>query len=118
MRGILSFLLLVTLLIMGCSAGADIETTNEEIPNTNNSLFGISDDKFLIGEVIRKRRKVITLKVSSDSIITDFTIWVFVEDKKKLADIKKGQSVNVWYDYIRESNPPQTRGLKIERESK
>ncbi|MFV8829561.1 DUF3221 domain-containing protein [Alkalihalobacterium sp. APHAB7] len=108
---------------MGCSDGTDIETTNnnqykEGISNTNNSLFGISDDKVLNGEVIKKRRKEVTLKVTSDSIISDGTIWVIVEDKSMLADITKGQKVNVWYDYIRESNPPQTSGLKIERESK
>ncbi|MDE5416167.1 DUF3221 domain-containing protein [Alkalihalobacterium chitinilyticum] len=123
MRKILSFLLLVTLLMMGCSDGTDIESTNnneykEEISNTNNSLLGISDDKVLSGEVIQKRRKEITLKVTSDSVISDGTIRVIVEDKSMLADITKGQKVNVWYDYIRESNPPQTRGLKIERESK
>ena len=28
--------------------------------------------------------------------------------------IKKGLKVSVWYDYIRESNPPKTKGLKIE----
>ncbi|WP_096187347.1 DUF3221 domain-containing protein [Evansella halocellulosilytica] len=122
MRKILSFLLLVTLLMMGCSDGTDIETTNnnaykEEI-STNSSLFGISDEKVLSGEVIKKRRKEITLKVTSDFMMPDGTIWVTVEDKSMLADIKKGQKVNVWYDYIRESNPPQTRGLKIERESK
>ncbi|MEB1808378.1 MAG: YobA family protein [Bacillaceae bacterium] len=120
MRKFLSFLLVVTLLMMGCSDGTDIENTNnneykEAISNTNNSLFGISDDKVLSGEVIKKSRKEITLEITSDSIISEGTIWVIVEDKSMLADITKGQKVNVWYDYIRESNPPQTRGLKIER---
>lgn len=31
-----------------------------------------------------------------------------------LADIEEGQTVKVWYDQIRESYPPQTRGLKVE----
>ncbi len=56
--------------MMECSDGTDIETTNnhaykEEI-STNSSLFGISDEKVLSGEVIKKRRKEITLKGTSN----------------------------------------------------
>ncbi|MGF2616143.1 DUF3221 domain-containing protein [Rossellomorea aquimaris] len=31
--------------------------------------------------------------------------------------LQEGQQIKVWYDYIRESNPPQTRALKVEGEA-
>ncbi|MUK88299.1 DUF3221 domain-containing protein [Ornithinibacillus sp. L9] len=121
MRSILSLFFVIFILMTGCSDGIETETYDnsdgEEVPIPSIE-FGISDNKVLSGEVIKKRKKEITLEVSGDSIIGEGTIWVKVDDENMLVDIKKGQKVNVWYDYIRESYPPQTTGLKIEVESK
>jgi Protein of unknown function (DUF3221) len=110
------------MLMTGCSYGIDIKTfddsVSEEVLDSDTSeVTGISDSKVLSGKVIKKRKKEIILKVSGDPVIGEGTIWVKVDDGNMLADIKKGQKVNVWYDYIRESNPPRTKGLKIEVDS-
>lgn len=108
------------MLMTGCSDEIDSDALdNSVVSNADDSIvFGISDNKVLSGEVIKKRKKEITLEGNGDSIIGDGTIWVKVDDENMLANIEKGQTVNVWFDYIRESNPPQTKGLKIEIESK
>lgn len=108
------------MLMTGCSDGIKTETLDNSVDlNPDDSIiYGISDNKVLSGEVVKKRMKEITLEGNGDSIIGDGTIRVKVDDKNMLSNIKKGQKVNVWYDYIRESNPPQTKGLRIEIESK
>ena len=121
-RIILSLFIVVFMLMTGCSYGKDIKTSDnsvsEEVSNADTSeIYGISDNKVLSGKVIKKRKKEITLKVSGDSIIGEGTIWVKVDDEDMLNDIKKGQKVSIWYDYIRESYPPKTKGLKIEVDS-
>ncbi|MCG7343963.1 YobA family protein [Sporosarcina sp. ACRSL] len=119
MRRILS-LLIVLIVMAGCSYGIKIETFDggsEEDPKTS-IVDGISDSKILSGEVIKKRRKEITLELSESSSIGKGEIWIKVDDESTLDNIKKGQQVSVWYDYIRESNPPKTKGLKIEVDSK
>ena len=119
MRSILSLSLVIIMLMTGCSDGQVTETLDNSVDlNADDSIiFGISDNKVLSGNVIKKRKKGITLEGDGDSIIGDGTILVSVDEGKILTNIKKGQKVNVWYDYIRESYPPKTMGLKIEIES-
>ena len=119
LRSILSLSLVIIMLMTGCSDGQVTETLDNSVDlNADDSIiFGISDNKVLSGNVIKKRKKGITLEGDGDSIIGDGTILVSVDEGKILTNIKKGQKVNVWYDYIRESYPPKTMGLKIEIES-
>ncbi len=123
LRSIFSLMIVAFLFMSGCSNGIDIKTfddgVSEEVSNSETTdILGISDNKILSGKVIKKRKNEITLKGTDDPIIGEGIIWVKVDDENLLADIKKGQHVTVWYDNIRESNPPRTKGLKIEVVSK
>ncbi|MGM0852475.1 MAG: DUF3221 domain-containing protein [Bacillota bacterium] len=100
-------ILLVTnlVLLIGC----------EGVHPDNASYDDLSDDKIIHGKVIQKRCKGITLELTGESKETfSDTIRVGVADEEKFNSIEEGQNLSVWYDFIRESNPPQTKALKID----
>lgn len=98
------------LLIFGCSSSNQSENAQGDI-NINNEL---SENKFIRGKVIEKENKRVFLELIGDSKYISKTIRVSVSDEKILANIEVGQEILVWFDYIRESDPPQTRGLRIQ----
>ncbi|WP_430338766.1 DUF3221 domain-containing protein [Rossellomorea vietnamensis] len=48
---------------------------------------------------------------SKDRYSESIRVSVQAEDMIKL--IEDGQSLSLWYDFIRESDPPQTKALKV-----
>jgi hypothetical protein len=78
-------------------------------------MDGLSDDKVLEGKIVELTGNELFLELIGDSQKFSDKISVSVEDEKILADLEEGQLVKVWYDQIRESYPPQTRGLKVEK---
>jgi hypothetical protein len=74
----------------------------------------ISDNKIIEGRILKINSKGVFLELMGDSKNISDTIRISVEDEEMLDNLVEEQVILVWYDYIRESNPPQTRGLKIE----
>lgn len=108
-----SFLLIISSLILltfGCSNNNQCENEQKD---TNINL-GLSENKFIHGKVLKKD-KVVILELIGDSKIISDKIIVSVEDGKMLGDIEEGEEILVWYDFVRESYPPKTRGLKIKQ---
>ncbi|MFI8684542.1 DUF3221 domain-containing protein [Rossellomorea sp. NPDC077527] len=102
MKIIRIFILLITILLLGCQ--------DQELVNNH-----LSDDKILHGNVLEKHSNGLTLALTGESKekYSDI-ISVSVPDEGMIKLVKEGQSLSVWYDFIRESNPPQTRALKVE----
>lgn len=111
----IKFLLLlissIFVLTVGCSSENQLDAVGGDRKNDYDEL---SDNKILQGKIIEVRPKGVTLQLIQESKEFADTIRVGVEDEKLLFNLKEEQYILVWYDYIRESNPPQTRGLKIE----
>lgn len=95
-----TIILMAALILLGCG--------NPDI------MDGISDDKIIEGKIIEITGNGLFLELIGESQKISDKISVEVEADKMLADIEEGQTVKVWYDQIRESYPPQTRGLKVE----
>ncbi|MBN6206167.1 DUF3221 domain-containing protein [Ralstonia pickettii] len=89
---------------------------NGEETNTSSSSFSdeIFDNNTLTGEIIEIENDIFLLDVNDEGKNIADTIWVTVEDAKKLNDLQIGQNVSIWFNMIRESYPPQTDALKIE----
>ncbi|MFA9558255.1 DUF3221 domain-containing protein [Evansella sp. AB-rgal1] len=122
MKKALSFCFIFSFLLTSCGQGDHLIQSEERMGEGSkitmeeeNDLFGLSDHKILYGKVTKKRRNEIALKSIDDSKDFYNIIYVKVEDEKQLHSIRKGQNLAVWYDYIRESNPPQTKALKVEQ---
>jgi Protein of unknown function (DUF3221) len=102
MKKIFYFVLLITILFLGCE--------DQELIYDN-----MSDNKILHGKVMEKRSQGMTLELSGESKKRySEKIHVSVPDKWMMELIEEGQNLSVWFDMIRESNPPQTRALKVE----
>jgi Protein of unknown function (DUF3221) len=89
-------ILLVTTLLLGCK--------DQDLAYNN-----MSDNKIL------KRSKGMTLELTGE--LKDRyaeTIRVSVPDENMIKLIEEGQGLSVWYDFVRESDPPQTKALKVE----
>ena len=113
MLRITAFLLLISSLVLltfGCSSANQRDNTQADL----SINLGISDNKIIKGKVVKKINKEVFLELIGDSKNISDKISVGIEDEKMLINIEEGQNVLVWYDYIRESYPPQTKGLKIE----
>ncbi|MGM0901355.1 MAG: DUF3221 domain-containing protein [Bacillota bacterium] len=95
-----TIILMVALILLGCG--------NPDIIN------GISDEKILEGKIVKKTGTGLFLELIGESQKISDKISAEVEDDMMLADVEEGQRIKVWYDHIRESYPPQTRGLKVE----
>ncbi|MBN8193254.1 DUF3221 domain-containing protein [Bacillus sp. NTK074B] len=95
------FILLVTFLLLGCE--------EDELVYDNKS-----DNKILYGKVLEKRNQGMTLELTGESKekYSDI-ISISVPDENMMEFIKEGQHLSLWYDFIRESNPPSTRALKV-----
>jgi Protein of unknown function (DUF3221) len=75
----------------------------------------ISDKKIIHGKVLEKRNQGMTLELSGESKKRySEKIHVSVPDKRIMESIEEGQNISVWFDMIRELNPPQTKALKVE----
>ncbi|WP_061809126.1 DUF3221 domain-containing protein [Rossellomorea vietnamensis] len=75
----------------------------------------MSDNKILNGKVLEKRSKGMTLTLTGESRDRySERIRVSVRDENMIKLIEEGQELSVWYDFVRESDPPQTRALKVE----
>ncbi|MCR8849359.1 YobA family protein [Rossellomorea sp. SC111] len=102
MKKIGYFILIVTLLLLSCE--------KQELIDDH-----ISDKKIIHGKVLEKRNQGMTLELTGESKKRySEKIHVSVPDKKMLEPIEEGQNISVWFDIIRESNPPQTKALKVE----
>jgi hypothetical protein len=75
----------------------------------------LSDKKIIQGKILEINPTSVLLELMGDSKNISDTIRVSVGDEKMLDNLVVEQHILVWYDYIRESYPPQTRGLKIEQ---
>ncbi|WP_066050712.1 hypothetical protein [Robertmurraya korlensis] len=75
----------------------------------------LSDKKIIQGKILEINSTSVFLELMGDSKNISNTIRVSVGDEKMLDNLVEEQHILVWYDYIRESYPPQTRGLKIEQ---
>ncbi|MCC5803647.1 DUF3221 domain-containing protein [Rossellomorea vietnamensis] len=94
-------ILLVTSLLLGCK--------DQDLAYDN-----MSDNKILYGKVLEKRSKGMTLALTGESKDRySETIRVSVKDEVMIKLIEEGQDLSVWYDFLRESDPPQTRALKV-----
>ncbi|TYR99220.1 DUF3221 domain-containing protein [Rossellomorea vietnamensis] len=100
------WILCCVFLITACSS--------ENQDKVNNSF---SQDKVLQGTIIEFSEKGFTLKLTGESKKVAKTIRVGLGGECSLNGLQEGQQIKVWYDYIRESNPPQTRALKVEGEA-
>ncbi|CAN7549761.1 DUF3221 domain-containing protein [Rossellomorea sp. LjRoot5] len=96
------WILLVSTLLLGCE-------------DQDLAYDKISDNKTLNGKVLEKRSKGITLALAGESRGRySETIRVSVQDENMIKLIEEGQDLFVWYDFVRESDPPQTTALNIE----
>jgi hypothetical protein len=106
MRKSACFLLMVSIILVlyGC-----------DDRRSERAYEDFSSEKFIQGKVLQKRNKGITLELTDQSgqRFSD-TIHVGVKDEEMLNHIEEGYNLSVWYDFIRESNPPKTTALKIE----
>lgn len=94
-------ILLVSTLLLGCE--------DHEL-----AFDSMSNNKILNGKVLEKRSKGMTLALTGESRDRySETIRVSVPDEEMIKLIEEGQDLSVWFDIIRESNPPQTKALKI-----
>ncbi|WP_034761423.1 DUF3221 domain-containing protein [Rossellomorea vietnamensis] len=94
-------IILVSTLLLGC-----------EYPDL--AYDKMSDNKILHGKVLEKRSKGMTLALTGESRDRySETIWVSVPDEEMIKLIEEGQDLSVWYDFVRESAPPQTKALKV-----
>ncbi|UTE78330.1 DUF3221 domain-containing protein [Rossellomorea sp. KS-H15a] len=94
-------IILVTTLLLGC-----------EDPDL--AYDKMSDNKILHGKVLEKRSKGMTLALTGESRDRySETIRISVPDEEMIKLVEEGQELSVWFDIIRESNPPQTKALKI-----
>ncbi|MGI8386950.1 hypothetical protein [Robertmurraya sp. P23] len=98
------FILSLIICTVGCSNNSQHENARDEL----------SDQKIIQGRILTIHSKGVFLELMGDSKNISDTIRVSVEDEKMLDNLVEEKDILVWYDYIRESNPPQTRGLKIE----
>lgn len=95
------WILFVSPLLLGCE--------DQDLAYDN-----MSDNKILHGKVLEKRSKGMTLALTGESRDRySETIRVSVPDEEMIKLIEEGQDLSVWFDTIRESNPPQTKALKI-----
>ncbi|MEI2665435.1 DUF3221 domain-containing protein [Rossellomorea sp. LJF3] len=95
------WMLLVTTLLLGCK--------DQELIYDN-----MSDNKILHGKVLEKRSKGMTLALTGESRDRySETIRVSIPDEEIIKLIEEGKSLSVWYDFVRESDPPQTKALKV-----
>lgn len=95
------WILLVATLLLGCE---------DKEPIYDN----MSDNKILHGKVLEKRSKGMTLALTGESRDRySETIRVSVPDEEMIKLVEEGQSLTVWYDFVRESDPPQTKALKV-----
>jgi Protein of unknown function (DUF3221) len=96
------WILLVSTLLLGC-----------EDPDL--AYDKVSDNKILYGKVLEKGSKGMTLALTGESRDRySETIRVSVPDEHMIKLIEKGQDLSVWYDFVRESDPPQTKALKVD----
>lgn len=95
------WILLVSTLLLGCE-------------DHDLAYDSMSDNKILNGKVLEKRSKGMTLALTGESRDRySETIRVSVPDEEMIKLIEEGQDLSLWFDTIRESNPPQTKALKI-----
>lgn len=107
------FLLILSLVLLAFGCSANHRDNTQGYKGHVNINYGISDDKIIRGKVVKKETNEILLETNGESMNISGTIIVNLEEKI-LANIEEGQDIIVWYDYIRESYPAQTRGLKID----
>lgn len=96
------WILLVSTLLLGCK-------------DQDLAYNHMSDNKILHGKVLEKRSKGMILELTGESKDRYAeTIRVAVPDENMIKLIEEGQGLDMWYDFVRESDPPQTRALKVE----
>jgi hypothetical protein len=66
----------------------------------------------LSSSTIQKGHNKVLLELKDDPKNSEDSMIVSVEEEKMLNNIEEGQTNLVWYDYIKESDPAKTRGLK------
>jgi hypothetical protein len=76
--------------------------------------MGMTDSKILQGKVLKKESNELWIEPVSDLKRWGDMVIVGFPNGQMTADAEEGQIVDIWYDYIKESDPPQTNGLKIE----
>ncbi|RIW30375.1 DUF3221 domain-containing protein [Bacillus salacetis] len=105
-RHLIALLLSIPLapLMTGCS-------NEEEIIDT-----GISDSKILQGKVLEEETNGLWIEPVNELEKWGDKVRVGFSDVQMTADVNEGQIINIWYDNIRESDPPQIHALKIEVE--
>ncbi|MEH7484985.1 DUF3221 domain-containing protein, partial [Neobacillus drentensis] len=125
-RKIVSLVMISLLvLIVGCSNNQRSDTkksVDEKVANNKQITVKDSDEiinknAFVEGYVSKKlSKRGFLLEVTKGHLGFDkgTLIKVGVDDEKMLDNLEEGQNVMVWYKGNFESNPPKTRGLKIE----
>lgn len=105
MRVFIAVLLLIFL--TGCAGNA---TPKEQSSSEISGYTDYSENKFIEGEVVSKR-------INSFTMVDDKTneeIIVTMYDEKSMRLVKRNKRVRVWFDYLRESNPGQTKAHRVE----